>query len=358
MNITSSLKVGCHITREDDRKLWVAFRYERLTDFCYGCGRVDHTLQACPMPQEEYAKFLDEKQNFGPWMRTKTLKTSPSPKNNHQHTTFASKPPSENHSGKATNENPLYKSAVLSSPSLPRYVPPTPQPNTFPVRNPKSNTLHLPSDLPIVICSRQFAPQLSPCPTQPHLTQSSSSPLFELEDRPTPPNSSSILLNQPIINSGPNQQPILICHKPQHLLASPVLEPICKKRPSHNAHSNSKKLKAQILDPPFFSSFAQLNIQSQSTAPRPTQTIDNHVITEEVTKARVMITHRRFIHVKSMPELIELLSLLKFWRQGTKTNPFPLQSNLRGRRCAEACPQHLNDRNCLELSGSWSTPDN
>ncbi|KAJ4845942.1 hypothetical protein Tsubulata_028223 [Turnera subulata] len=27
--------------------VWIRFKYEKFTDFCYRCGRIDHTVQTC-----------------------------------------------------------------------------------------------------------------------------------------------------------------------------------------------------------------------------------------------------------------------------------------------------------------------
>lgn len=47
------LKTGCYMNREDGTKLWLAFRYERLSDFCYKCGLITHTESACSMAGED-----------------------------------------------------------------------------------------------------------------------------------------------------------------------------------------------------------------------------------------------------------------------------------------------------------------
>lgn len=35
VDTTKSLKTSCYLNREDDSTLWMPFRYERLSEFCY-----------------------------------------------------------------------------------------------------------------------------------------------------------------------------------------------------------------------------------------------------------------------------------------------------------------------------------
>lgn len=47
VDITKPLKKGCFLKRPEEEDLWVKFKYERMSDFCYGCGRVRHTVNDC-----------------------------------------------------------------------------------------------------------------------------------------------------------------------------------------------------------------------------------------------------------------------------------------------------------------------
>lgn len=42
VNTLHPLVTGCWLSRGKDTDTWVEFRYERLQDFCYKCGRIDH----------------------------------------------------------------------------------------------------------------------------------------------------------------------------------------------------------------------------------------------------------------------------------------------------------------------------
>lgn len=43
LNVSKVLKPGCFISRENDEQLWLAFKYEWISGFCYNCGRITHT---------------------------------------------------------------------------------------------------------------------------------------------------------------------------------------------------------------------------------------------------------------------------------------------------------------------------
>ena len=47
VDTTKPLITGCWLPREDKDETWVEFRYERLQDFCYRCGRIGHGNLEC-----------------------------------------------------------------------------------------------------------------------------------------------------------------------------------------------------------------------------------------------------------------------------------------------------------------------
>lgn len=47
IDITKPLKKGFFLKRNNDEDAWVKFKYERLSDYCYGCGRVGHNVNDC-----------------------------------------------------------------------------------------------------------------------------------------------------------------------------------------------------------------------------------------------------------------------------------------------------------------------
>ncbi|KAG5556475.1 hypothetical protein RHGRI_006921 [Rhododendron griersonianum] len=64
IDITKPLKKGFFLKRREKEDLWVRFKYERLSDFCYVCGLIGHGLNDCTKKftgnrsELEYGSFL------------------------------------------------------------------------------------------------------------------------------------------------------------------------------------------------------------------------------------------------------------------------------------------------------------
>jgi len=48
---------------------WVAFRYEKLSKFCFDCGIIKHDHQGCHKSGNKLKARADEAQQYGPWLR-------------------------------------------------------------------------------------------------------------------------------------------------------------------------------------------------------------------------------------------------------------------------------------------------
>jgi hypothetical protein len=51
VNTSKPLAPGFYITRPDMKPLWIAFKYERLDEYCVACGLIGHKKRFCPAPQ-------------------------------------------------------------------------------------------------------------------------------------------------------------------------------------------------------------------------------------------------------------------------------------------------------------------
>jgi len=52
IDITKPLRHGTYI-RIANKQIWVKFRYVKLSDFCYSCGRLGHIIAGCDLVQAE-----------------------------------------------------------------------------------------------------------------------------------------------------------------------------------------------------------------------------------------------------------------------------------------------------------------
>ena len=69
MEITSPLCRGRLVKLEEGKRCWVAFRYERLPNFCYWCGCLDHGEKDCDVGLQQRKSGSMEEHQFGAWLR-------------------------------------------------------------------------------------------------------------------------------------------------------------------------------------------------------------------------------------------------------------------------------------------------
>ena len=60
---------GRVIRLEDNEKVWVTFRYERLPNFCYWCGCLDHGDKECDLWIQSKGNLQKSSQQYGSWLR-------------------------------------------------------------------------------------------------------------------------------------------------------------------------------------------------------------------------------------------------------------------------------------------------
>lgn len=70
IEVESPLKCGIFLKSEKEGKhKWIAVTYEKLPDFCYGCGLLGHTIREC----EGNCGSIDEELPYGPSLRELTI---------------------------------------------------------------------------------------------------------------------------------------------------------------------------------------------------------------------------------------------------------------------------------------------
>lgn len=68
INTLKPLKSGTFIKRKDGSTWWLAFKFERLFDFCYQCGKLGHVVSSWSSTLPDFEGALDPRRAFGPWI--------------------------------------------------------------------------------------------------------------------------------------------------------------------------------------------------------------------------------------------------------------------------------------------------
>lgn len=69
VNLQKPLSHGFWIKRNSSQSTWVEFKYERLSDFCYRCGRIEHEEKSCSY----LVAMIGRGRVYGKWLRAPTL---------------------------------------------------------------------------------------------------------------------------------------------------------------------------------------------------------------------------------------------------------------------------------------------
>ncbi|XP_041009307.1 uncharacterized protein LOC121253347 [Juglans microcarpa x Juglans regia] len=70
VNLTKALVRGRWV-QGGDQRTWIAFKYERLQNFCFKCGVLKHKGKSCPLMHRDDGEAIQ----FGPWLRATPSKT-------------------------------------------------------------------------------------------------------------------------------------------------------------------------------------------------------------------------------------------------------------------------------------------
>ena len=71
--VDQPLPVGFFKKKERRFKIWIQFKFERLPDFCYRCGRLDHITGRCTFSELATIKTRNGivAKLYGPWIRAR-----------------------------------------------------------------------------------------------------------------------------------------------------------------------------------------------------------------------------------------------------------------------------------------------
>ncbi|XP_021726128.1 uncharacterized protein LOC110693273 [Chenopodium quinoa] len=70
IDIDRPLRRGLFLVVGASASKWISLKYERLEDFCFFCGRLDHTEGTCSFKDEIRGEGDDIVYEYGPWLPT------------------------------------------------------------------------------------------------------------------------------------------------------------------------------------------------------------------------------------------------------------------------------------------------
>lgn len=65
------LRRGALVTIESEEQSWVPFKYENLSAFCFGCGRMRHVLKDCPEVDDSVKSLSKDDYSFSIALKAK-----------------------------------------------------------------------------------------------------------------------------------------------------------------------------------------------------------------------------------------------------------------------------------------------
>ena len=69
VDVTQPLCRGRVISLDDDKDLWVSFKYERLPIICYWCGCLNHNDRDCETCIDSEGTLTEVDREYGSWLR-------------------------------------------------------------------------------------------------------------------------------------------------------------------------------------------------------------------------------------------------------------------------------------------------
>ena len=72
VKVEDPLMSGFFLDRSTQSNLWIRFKYERIVEFCFKCGRLGHLKARCPWADVEVQLNLKESFGFEPWLKAES----------------------------------------------------------------------------------------------------------------------------------------------------------------------------------------------------------------------------------------------------------------------------------------------
>ena len=69
IDVSKPLCRGRKVALDDDNERWIAFKYEKLPNFCYWCGLISHDGKDCDLWLARKETGHTEPTEYGPWLR-------------------------------------------------------------------------------------------------------------------------------------------------------------------------------------------------------------------------------------------------------------------------------------------------
>lgn len=60
LEVQNPLRRGIFVSTDNQRKVWLPFKYERLPSFCFGCGCMGHSLKECVTVSESIKEQCED----------------------------------------------------------------------------------------------------------------------------------------------------------------------------------------------------------------------------------------------------------------------------------------------------------
>lgn len=81
IDVNNPLPQGFWLPRAEGQDTWVEFKFERLLDFCFNCGKLGHLQRSCSSSVCQLGN--SEQTTYGEWMKIRAIRDSRVPVNLH-----------------------------------------------------------------------------------------------------------------------------------------------------------------------------------------------------------------------------------------------------------------------------------